>query len=74
MFFRHFQSELGITIDEYVIECRLREAKSLLKYTDKSLTEISNYLCFSSQSHFQNLFKKHYGITPLKYRKMNVSI
>lgn len=72
--FRSFQSELGMTIGKYIIECRLREAKSLLKYTDKSLTEISNYLCFSSQSHFQNLFKKHYGITPLKYRKMNISI
>ncbi|MGN0831254.1 MAG: helix-turn-helix domain-containing protein [Candidatus Ornithospirochaeta sp.] len=52
----------------------LREVKSRLKYTDKSLTEISNYLCFSSQNHFQNSFKKHYGITSLKYRKTNISL
>ena len=51
------------------MRCRLEEAKSLLTYSDKTLSEISTYLCFSSQSYFQNIFKKKYGITPLKYRK-----
>lgn len=67
--FSKFQQELGTTIAAYVTECKLREAKSLLRYTDKSLGEISSYLCFSSQSHFQNVFKKHYGITPAQYRR-----
>ena len=30
----------------------------LLTYSTKSLAEISSYLCFSSQPHFQSLFKK----------------
>lgn len=34
-----------------------------------SLTEISNYLCYSSQSYFQNAFKKKFQLTPLQYRK-----
>jgi len=67
--FKKFQDELGISIGAYITECRLREAKSLLRYTDKPLGEISSYLCFSSQSHFQNTFKKHYGITPAQYRR-----
>ena len=67
--FGKFQAELGMTIAAYITDCRLREAKSLLRYTDKSLGEISSYLCFSSQSHFQNVFKKHFGVTPLEYRK-----
>ena len=66
--FKKFQQELGGTIGAYITECKLREAKSLLRYTDKSLGEISNYLCFSSQSYFQNVFKKHCGLTPLEYR------
>lgn len=67
--FGKFHTELGMTIAAYITDCRLREAKSLLRYTDKSLGEISSYLCFSSQSHFQNVFKKHFGVTPLEYRK-----
>lgn len=67
--FKKFQQELGMSIGAYITHCRLREAESLLRYTDKSLGEISSYLCFSSQSHFQNLFKKHHRITPMEYRK-----
>jgi len=67
--FKKFQKELGSSIGVYLTQCRLREAKSLLRYTNKSLGEISSYLCFSSQSHFQNVFKKKIGETPLSYRK-----
>lgn len=67
--FKRFQQELGMGISEYITQCRLREAKTLLRYTDKPLGEISDYLCFSSQSHFQNVFKKNLDITPLEYRR-----
>lgn len=67
--FKKFQQELGTNIGAYITECRLREAKSLLHYTDKPLGEISSYLCFSSQSYFHNVFKRHTGLTPLEYRK-----
>ena len=66
---KHFKEELGINIGAYIVRCKLEDAKGLLTYSDKSLTEISNYLCFSSQSYFQNVFKKKYGLTPLQYRK-----
>ena len=48
---------------------KLEEAKSLLTYTDKTVSEISEYLCFSTQSYFQNVFKSKYGMTPKEYRK-----
>lgn len=67
--FAKFQQELGMGIGAYILDCRLREAKTLLRYTDKSLGEISSYLCFSSQAHFQNVFKKHSGVTPTEYRR-----
>lgn len=66
---RCFKKELGFQMNEFIMRCKLEEAKSLLAYTDKSLSEISNYLCFSSQAYFQNVFKKKYGITPNEYRK-----
>ena len=69
--FRRFRQELGMGIGEYILQCRLREAKSLLRYTDKTLGEISAYLCFSSQSHFQTVFKKNVRLTPLQYRRQS---
>jgi AraC-like DNA-binding protein len=69
-YFTHrFKKELGFDLSAYIIRCKLEEAKYLLAYTDKSISDISNYLCFSSQSHFQTTFKKQFGITPLEYRK-----
>lgn len=63
-----FKKELGFDVSKFIMRCKLEEAKSLLTYSDKSLSEISNYLCFSSQSYFQNVFKKKYGMTPAQYR------
>lgn len=69
-YFTHrFKQELGFNLSAFIIRCKLEEAKYLLAYTDKSISDISNYLCFSSQSHFQTSFKKQYRITPLEYRK-----
>ena len=67
--FQKFRDELDMNIGAYITQCRLREAKTLLRYTNKSLAEISSYLCFSSQPHFQSVFKKYFGMTPTEYRK-----
>ena len=66
-----FKKELGFDLSQFIMHTRLNEAKNLLACTDKSLSEISSYLCFSSQAYFQNVFKKEYGMTPLQYRKEN---
>ncbi|WP_315108886.1 helix-turn-helix domain-containing protein [Clostridium intestinale] len=63
-----FKSEFGMTLGRYIQNCKLKESENLLKYSNKSISEISNLLCFSSQSHFQNAFKKKLGITPQTYR------
>lgn len=66
---KKFKRELGFNISSYIMRRKLEEAKSLLSYTDKTISEISEYLCFSTQSYFQNVFKKKYGLTPKEFRK-----
>jgi YSIRK-targeted surface antigen transcriptional regulator len=66
---KKFKRELGFNISNFIMHRKLEEAKSLLYYTDKTVSEISEYLCFSSQAYFQNVFKKIYGMTPREYRK-----
>ena len=65
---KKFKRELGFNISNFIMHRKLEEAKTLLRYTDKSVSEISAYLCFSSQAYFQNVFKKKYGVTPRNFR------
>ena len=66
---KKFARELGFNISDFIMRRKLEEAKSLLIHTDKTVSEISEYLCFSTQSYFQNVFKKKYGMTPKEYRR-----
>lgn len=68
-FMEQFKKETGETIGRYIMKAKLQEAKLLLAYSNHSLPAISNFLFFSSQSHFQSLFKKEFGVTPLEYRR-----
>lgn len=68
---RRFKVETGMKVGDYITKCKLEEACDLLVYGERSLAEISAYLGYSSQSYFQNVFKKQYGITPMQYRKQN---
>ncbi len=66
---RKFKKELGFEMSAFIRRCKMEDAKDLLAFSDKSISEISNYLCFSSQSHFQKVFKDYFGITPQTSRK-----
>lgn len=63
-----FKKETDMTIHAFVVKEKLKVAENLLIYSEYTIEEIANYLAFSSQSHFGNLFKKHYHLTPNKYR------
>ena len=65
---RIFKKETGESIQKYSMHMRIERAENLLKYSEASLTEISEYLCFSSQSHFGKVFKVHKNMTPKQYR------
>lgn len=65
---RLFKQNLGVSISDYIREKKIEKATHLLKYSDKSIIDISAYLSFSSQSHFIQTFEKFTGLTPKKYR------
>ncbi len=66
---RLFKSETGMAFSEYVNQRKIEEATGLLRYSDYTDLEISNLLCFSSQSYFIKIFKKIMGMTPNEYKK-----
>ena len=65
---RKFIEETGESLTDFILKEKTEEAKRLLRYSDKSLTAISNYLGFSSQSHFSRVFKKYANCIPGEYR------
>ena len=66
---REFKKHLGMPPNEYLIVTRLNHSKTLLKYEDLTIEEIAYSCGFHQVSHYINLFKKHEGCTPLKFRR-----
>ena len=66
---KKFAETEGMTISQYITMERCSHAANLLKYSDYELSEIADYFCFTSHSHFGAQFKKIYGMTPSEYRK-----
>ncbi len=66
-----FKKETGETVSEFIQKSRVREAQSMIQYSEYSLLEIGQYLGFCSQSHFSKTFRKYTGMTPGQYRKKN---
>ena len=62
-----FKKEVGVSLSEYILKCKIDEAKYLLTHTNYSILEISTLLCFHDQSYFTKTFKRFTGITPKKY-------
>jgi len=65
---RRFSETEGITIQNYIIKERCAHAANMLKFSDYPLAVISEYFCFSSQSHFGKCFREIYNMTPGEYR------
>lgn len=66
---RLFKKTMGMSILEYVTQCRLEKAKGYLENTSYNNEIIAGKVGYVSSSYFIRLFKKQYGITPREYRK-----
>lgn len=68
---RLFKASTGYTVTEYINSLRIKKAAELINNTNLSISEIAQATGFPSFSYFGKTFFKHYGISPLKYRKQN---
>lgn len=64
-----FKKLTGLTITQYILQQKIVNAQRMLEFTDKSISEIAVLYMFSSQSHFQNVFKRIVGQSPQAYRR-----
>ena len=64
-----FKDTLSMTFQNYLAERRFSHAAMLLETTDLSMLDISLASGFSDVRYLSQLCQKHYGCTPLAYRK-----
>ena len=65
-----FHKEVGTPISTYITLQKIEKAKNMLAYSEHSLTDIANYLAFSSLGYFIKVFQSHTGIPPRKFREL----
>lgn len=66
---RVFSSETGMTLTNYITECRIQKAKELLVSTNLSITEIASLVGYNYAAYFTKIFKDKTGTTPNQWRK-----
>lgn len=57
------------TPHQYLVQCRVERAKTLLRSTDASVTDICFEVGFQSLGSFSTLFRKATGLSPTSYRE-----
>jgi YesN/AraC family two-component response regulator len=58
----------GKTAGELIDQAVIMQAKVLLSNPSLNINQVAEALNFSDQSFFGKFFKKHVGVSPLKYR------
>jgi AraC-like DNA-binding protein len=68
-FTRIFKDIYGLTPQLFLQNVRIEDAKKMLGASAMPVSAIAQELGYSDHQHFINQFKKHTGLTPLRYRK-----
>jgi DNA-binding response OmpR family regulator len=64
--YRKWNEENEVTIPQYIMQIRLREALSLLREKGFRVNEAAIAVGFADSSYFATMFKKHFGYSPSK--------
>ena len=63
-----YKKKTGKTLNKFITEAKMNQAKALLENTDKKIGDISAMLGYSNQNYFSKVFINTYGISPHAYR------
>lgn len=64
-----FKKSTGYNLKEYIVNEKMKAAKTLLSTTELPITLISSHAGYGNYSNFTRSFKQITGMTPLEYRK-----
>lgn len=61
--------DMGTTFTQYLTQCRMEEAKRMLRTSSQSVISISLMLKFNEPTYFMRQFKKYTGMSCTEYRR-----
>ena len=65
---KYIKEKSGNTFGEAVKKVRMRKARTLLKNRNITVESIAESVGYQNVEHFNRLFKKAYGMTPIQFR------
>ena len=71
--YRLFKEETGFSVIEYINNCRIGRACTMLNNTNVQIKDVALSVGFSDQLYFSKVFRKLKGITPTEYRKKHAN-
>ena len=66
---RIFRKYNGVSLMEYIIECRMKEARRLLGEGVLSVNEIAQETGYADSNYFTKVFRNRMGMSPSDYRR-----
>lgn len=69
-----FRENFNTSPYAYFQKLKIEHAKTLLRESEKNITEISEMLGFQTIHYFSRFFKKHVGISPKEYKKIETTL
>ncbi|MBN2617167.1 MAG: response regulator [Spirochaetales bacterium] len=66
-----FKKNKGITLQHYIIDLRISEAKKIIRtYDNLDIQSVGDIVGYSDQYYFSRIFKKYTTMSPLQYKKL----
>ncbi|GBG05616.1 DNA-binding response regulator [Paenibacillus agaridevorans] len=67
-FSRIFKEKAGVTLSEYILQTRMKQAMQLIKETPLQIKEIAQLVGYEQPAYFSLIFRKTFGISPIQLR------
>lgn len=64
-----FKYMFGLTVNKYMQQVKLEEAKNLLMTSDHNISQIVSKIGLNNRSYFSKVFKEKYGVSPKYFLK-----